>query len=146
MLCKDPNAANPVLTLSDITYEAVVQNLAKFTTQANVVRPAPLTTLSTFQYTLPITFQMVSQMVPAGYNKLEYWNNAMVTMMKSMCIHLIPWHKGGNMYATDPTIWKSLHGSSRLVIAQRVTLEDHIKAGANKLVCQDPQAIWDLPD
>jgi len=146
MLCEDPNVANPVLALSDITYEAVVQNLAKFTTEANVVRPAPLTALGAFQYTLPIAFQMVSLMVPAGNDKLEYWNNAMITMMKSMCIHLIPWHKGGNAYATDPTIWKSLRRSSGLVIAQAVTLEDRIKVGADRLVHQDPQATWDLPD
>jgi hypothetical protein len=146
MLCEDPSAANPVLALSNITYEAVVQNLAKFTTQANVVRPAPLTAQGAFQYTLPIAFQMGSRMVPAGNDKLEYWNNAMVAVMKSMCIHLIPWHKGGNAYATDPTIWKSLRRSSGLVIAQTVSLEDRIKAGADRLLRQDPHATWDLPD
>lgn len=148
MLCEDPNDDDPALKLTPNTYESLVQHLVSFTTKSIGVRhPAPLTKQGAFQFALPIAYNMICQLVPAGNNKLEYWNHYLIMMMKSMKIHLIPWHKPRqNAYATDPKVWTSLRQNQILSGSKPLTLEDRVQKAAESRICSDPHAPWDIPD
>src|SRR6266571_4821872 len=149
ILCHDPNMDNPALALSNQapTYEVLAQRLTDYASTKEKRNIAPLTKNGGFQHVLPIARDMVLKIVPAENNRLSYWTQHLVQMMKQMKIHLIPWRKDTpNAYATDPAIWTSLRRTKGLPSTRIQTLEDRIQDAAETISRKDPHAPWDLPD
>lgn len=149
MLCSDPNSEDPLLALSKkpLTYEGLLEILNVFAMTLNQRRPAPLTKTGGFQYVLPIAYQMIRQLIPAGNNKKECWSHTLIHMMKEMKIHFIPWHKESpNAYAIDFEIWTSLRPIKSIPHSATKTFEGRVQEAAATVIRLDPYAPWDLPD
>jgi hypothetical protein len=149
ILCVDPNAENPTLILSKshVTYEGLVLLLITYATAPNQKRPAPMTKDGGFQYLLPIAYEMVAKLIPPGNDVKSGFSSLFIDMMKSMRIHLLPWHKNSpNAYATDLDIWVSLRPKKGHISSAPLTIQDRIQMAADKVAREDPQAPWDLPE
>ena len=149
ILCHDTNTDNPALQLAKdaVTYERLVDHLIVFTTRENQRRPAPLTNNGGFQHVLPIAYRMVNKLVPPGNDRIIYWTRHLISMMKKLKIHLIPWHKvTPNAYATDINIWVSLRQTKGLPASRTRTIQDQIREEADRVAQDKPDAPWDVPE
>jgi hypothetical protein len=149
ILCVDPDAENPNLALAKkpVSYDTLAGQFVDFARlQTNQRRSAPLTKNGGFQHVLSIAYGMIAKLVPRGNDIPQYWSTYLISMMKSMDIYLIPWHKETDRaFATDVNIWVSLRQIKGLPNRPMVTVEDRIRVEAERISRENPDAPWDVP-
>jgi hypothetical protein len=149
ILCVDPNAENPNLALAKtpVSYDTLAGQFVDFAgLRVNQRRSAPLTKSGGFQHVLLIAYGMIAKLVPHGNSIPQYWSKYLISMMKSMEICLIPWHKETDRaFATDVNIWALLRQIKGLPDRPIITVEDRIRVEAERISRENPDAPWDVP-